>query len=164
MKKELRNILLSGALVTGMLGSAMVFAQSAAPTTPAPTQAFTGSVQVRQGVAVYLDLAKVSLQDAIAAAQQATGVTTSPTAVELEVENGYLVWNVTLDNQEILIDAGNGQVLQTAQAEAQDESGDEGMQGANEQNDQETGQNAAGDNEDGDNGSDNGGDNGSDSD
>ena len=119
MNKELRHILLSGALVAGSLGSALAFAQTNTQTPPAQTggssqmqtPAVTGSVQVAQGAAMYLDMATVSLQDAVAAAQQASGGTTGATSAELEVVNGYLVWNVTVGNQEILVDAGNGQVF-----------------------------------------------------
>lgn len=132
MKKELRNLLLSGALVTGTLGSAMVFAQSGGQTggaqsqaqqTQMQEQAIQGSVPVAQGMAQYADMATVSLQDAVSAAQQATGVSATPTSVELEVEDGFLVWEVELGNQEVIVDAGDGSVLQTTQAEMED--GDE---------------------------------------
>ena len=155
MNKELSNILLSGVLVMGAFGSAVVLAQNttqqnATPTNTAQPQtqapAFTGSIQVPRGAALYLDMARVSLQDAVAAAQQATGVTTSPTAVELEVENGFLVWSVTIGDQEVIIDAGNGQVLQTLQAEAHDDEYEgEEMGDENDQGEHESGENGGSD-------------------
>lgn len=122
MKRRLRTVLLSGALITGTLGSVVVFAQANTQTqaqttqSQAQAQAITGSVPIAQGMARYAELATVSLLDAVSAAQQATGVSTTPTSVELSIENGFLVWEVTLGNQDVLVDAGNGSVLQTTQA------------------------------------------------
>ena len=160
MKKELRNVLLSGALVAGTLGSAMVFAQTGGQTGGAQTQtqsqpqmqeqAVTGSVPVAQGMARYVDMATVSLQDAVSAAQQATGVSTTPTSAELEVEDGFLVWEIEIGNQEIIVDAGDGSVLQTMQAEMEDDSESaesEDEEGEYEEDEYENAENESGENE-----------------
>ena len=72
-----------------------------------------GTVEVPLGTRLtsdLLDLATVTEADAVAAAQQALGVADAPAEVELEVENGYLVWEVEFPGQEVVVDAG-GEVL-----------------------------------------------------
>lgn len=67
-------------------------------------------------------LATLTADDAKAIAESETGATA--TEVELDDENGSLVYSVTLDDgQEVLVDAGNGSVLLTeaADSEADDE-------------------------------------------
>lgn len=149
MNKNVKTLLLGGALVAGTLGSVVAFAQTSSQTTTQQTQTqpppIVGSVQVGQGVAQYLDRATVSLQDAVAAAQQATGLNTSATSVELEVENGYLVWEVAIGDQEVIVDAGNGEVLQTMQAGMEDES--EGMESEDEGAEHEGAENESGERE-----------------
>lgn len=149
MKKELKNLLLTGALVAGTLGSAVVFAQATSQTDATQTQAqppIVGSVRVPQGAALYLDMAKVSLQAAVTAAQQATGLSASPTSVELEITNGYLVWQVVIGDQEVTVDAGDGQVLQTVQADMEEagESEHDSMSDGDEGAEQEAAEEAGG--------------------
>ncbi len=64
-----------------------------------------------QEAALYQNLAKVTRDQAVAAAQQALGTQAAPTKVQLGVENGYLVWEVVIGDQEVKVDAGTGQVL-----------------------------------------------------
>ncbi|PSF32930.1 peptidase [Aphanothece hegewaldii CCALA 016] len=54
-------------------------------------------------------LAKISLQQASQAAQQKIGG--EPHQVELENENGNLVYTVEIGETEVIVDAGNGRVL-----------------------------------------------------
>ena len=80
---------------------------------------YKGSIPVQevegQGEAAeaqqYQSLAKVSLQEAVKAAQTALSSTAAPSKAQLSVENGYLVWEVVIGDQEVKVDAGNAQVL-----------------------------------------------------
>jgi|UPI000584EFAD hypothetical protein len=56
-------------------------------------------------------LAKITAQQAIQAAETAKGGKAS--SVELENENGNLVYEVTIGQTEVYVDAGNGTVLYT---------------------------------------------------
>lgn len=64
-----------------------------------------------QEMAQYQSLAKISPQQAQQAAEAAQG--TTATKVELGSEDGNLVYEVDFANAEVLVDAGNGQVLKT---------------------------------------------------
>ena len=118
MKKKLLSYALVGSLAAGGLGGA-IFAQTSQP--PVQKPSYTGSVAVQQDpnggaseaqeAQQYASLAKVSEQEAIAAAQQASGLSAQPSKVALENENGYLVWEVVIGDQEIKVDAGTAQVL-----------------------------------------------------
>ena len=149
MKKDLRTLLLGGALVAGSLGSVVAFAQTGGAQGNSQTQnqmqsqeaAIQGSIPIAQGSAQYADMATVSLGDAVSAAQQSVGSSATPASAELEVENGFLVWDVTLGNQEVLVDAGNGSVLQTMQAEMEDGSEDESENEGTESAENESGEN-----------------------
>ena len=131
MKKALRNVLLGGTLVAGGLGTAVAFAQTGGAQSGSQAQsqaqepAIQGSIPVAQGAAQYADMATVSLGDAVSAAQQAAGSSATPTSAELGVENGFLIWEIMLGNQEVYVDAGNAQVLKTEQAEMEGESENE---------------------------------------
>ena len=61
-------------------------------------------------------LAKITLEQAKQAAEEAVGGTAS--SVELEVENGSLVYQVEIGQTDVVVDAGNGEVLYT---ESEDE-------------------------------------------
>lgn len=120
MKKDVRKFLLGGVFVVGSLGTVMVHAQTGGAQSGSQVQSqpsVQGSVPVHRGSASYADMASVSLQDAVSAAQQFVGASATPISAELEVENGFLVWSVTLGNREVYVDAGDGSVLQTRQAE-----------------------------------------------
>ena len=56
-------------------------------------------------------LAKITLEQAKQAAEEAVGGTAS--SVELEVENGSLVYQVEIGQTDVVVDAGNGEVLYT---------------------------------------------------
>ena len=57
----------------------------------------------------YLPQAKVTEQQAIAAAQQAA--TGDLNEVDLEYYNGQLAWNVDVGQKDVKVDAGTGKVL-----------------------------------------------------
>ena len=63
-------------------------------------------------------LAKISSDQAKAAAEKSVGGTAS--SVKLEEENGNVVYAVTVGTKEVKVDAGNGNVLATETAEAGD--------------------------------------------
>ena len=98
MKKRLCKVLIGAFLLLGGVGVTVV-AQTASQESD-----ITGTIEV-------MSLATVTEDDTVAAAQQALGVTDAPTEVELEVENGFLVWAVELAGQEVMVDAGSGEVL-----------------------------------------------------
>ena len=64
-----------------------------------------------QEMAQYQSLAKITPEQAQQAAEAAQGGTA--TKVELDEQDGSLVYEVRFANAEVLIDAGNGEVLQT---------------------------------------------------
>lgn len=64
-----------------------------------------------QAMAQYQSLAKITPERAQQAAEAAQGGTA--TKVELDEQDGSLVYKVKFANAEVLIDAGNGKVLQT---------------------------------------------------
>jgi len=64
-------------------------------------------------------LAKISAQQAKQAAESAQGGTASK--VELEDEDGNLVYQVVIGQTEVMVDAGNGKVLYTEQANQENE-------------------------------------------
>ena len=97
--------------------------------------AITGSVPVPQGMtegkteaeeqAALQPLAKISPEQAQAAAVAANPDTTA-TKVELDAENGFVVYEVALSNgMEVKVDAGDGKILHTEQAGAEDEAGEQ---------------------------------------
>jgi len=75
----------------------------------------SGSIQIKNGdEATFADLAKISLDSAMNAAQKK--VPGKVLRVELENENGYLVYGVEIakpDHQivDVKVDAGNGKIL-----------------------------------------------------
>lgn len=118
-----KNILITAALATtlalSVLGAALAQAQGQnAP--PAPTRAsapLKGSIVVpsskQEKEAEYLRLARITPQQAAAAAQKAVPGTVLK--VELDEEDGFLVYEVEIGNSEVRIDAGTGQVLRVKQ-------------------------------------------------
>jgi len=109
-----------GAATTLALGAMSALAQ---------TPGFTGSVSVRDDEALgdnaeyerYLELATVSLPEAIAAAQGSLRSTALPSEAELGEERGYLVWEVTVAGQAVLVDAGNAQILATVREDSDED-------------------------------------------
>jgi hypothetical protein len=159
--KKLLSYTLLGILTAGTLASVAVYAQTNTPSQQQVQEpSFTGSIPVTEydtmtdaeELAQYQALAKVSMTDAIAAAQKAVGTTEVPLSAELGDENGFLVWEVVVAGQEVKIDAGDAKVLYQEAVGAGDENeGDES--GEDEQGMQESGeQGEAGENEAGENG------------
>jgi hypothetical protein len=139
MKKLVLHTLL-GILTTGALGAVSVFAQTATqPTVQVPV--IKGSILLNNDpMAQYLTLAKVSMADAVAAAQKAAGTTEGATSASLEDANGYLVWSVIVAGQEVTVDAGTAEVLYQGAVNADEmDGGDE--QGGDEQGGDEQGGN-----------------------
>nr|WP_228042562.1 MULTISPECIES: PepSY domain-containing protein [unclassified Tychonema] len=62
-------------------------------------------------------LAKITPQQAKAAAEAAKGGTAS--RVKLENEDGNVVYSVAIGQQEVSVDAGNGKILQTQSLKAE---------------------------------------------
>ncbi|OKH25946.1 peptidase [Hydrococcus rivularis NIES-593] len=73
----------------------------------------------KQEAARLQSLAKITAQQAKQAAETAQGGTASK--VELEDEDGNLVYQVVIDQTEVMVDAGNGKVLYTEQANQENE-------------------------------------------
>jgi uncharacterized membrane protein YkoI len=71
-----------------------------------------------QEMSQYQSLAKITPQQAQQTAEAAQG--TAATKVELDVDDGSLVYAVEFSNAEVIVDAGNGQILKT-EAEGQEE-------------------------------------------
>jgi hypothetical protein len=132
MKKKLLSYTILGILTTGALGSAAVYAQTDT-TTPTTSEqdmqapVIKGSIPLNKDpMAQYLALAKVSMADAVAAAQKAVSTTEGATSASLEDENGYLVWSIVVAGQEVKVDAGTAEVLvQTAMSADEMDNGDE---------------------------------------
>ena len=92
--------------------------------TPVWSQDFSGTISIDTSEDLddnaeyerYTQLASVSLSDALDAAQgSAQG---APAKVELDEENGYLVWEVTFPEQTVVVDAGSAEVLTTSSEDA----------------------------------------------
>ncbi|ADH64977.1 peptidase [Allomeiothermus silvanus DSM 9946] len=108
MKKYAKAILLAASALLGLVAFAQKGTQSGSQ-----SPSYTGSLPVQENLSAqqYQAMAKVSMQDAIKAAQSALNTTATPTKVKLGVENGYLVWEVVIAGQEVKVDAGSGKVL-----------------------------------------------------
>lgn len=78
------------------------------------TENEANDVNDAQEMAQYQSLAKITQQQAQQAAEKAQGATA--TKVELGSEDGNLVYEVDFANAEVLVDAGNGQILKTEAA------------------------------------------------
>ncbi|MER3479609.1 MAG: peptidase [Meiothermus sp.] len=122
MKSKKTLALLTAATLS--LGAAFSLAQQTQNSQQSPT--YKGSIPL-QGTQNYAALAKVSMADAVKAAQTAVGSATAPTKVQLSDENGYLVWEVVIAGQEVKIDAGNAQVLDKATVGGAEENDGEGQ-------------------------------------
>lgn len=72
-------------------------------------------------------LAKITPQQASQAAQAAVPGTVG--SVKLEDEDGSLVYAVVIGQSEVLVDAGNGQVLHQEAADTENETGETGQEG-----------------------------------
>ncbi len=128
MKKVMTVI--GGVVLTALIAIGGVSAQQAN---------HEGSIQVKSDdEAAFAGMAKISLDSAVNAALQA--VPGKALKVELENENGYLVYGVEIaktDKQvmNVKIDAGNGKVLKIES----DQKDNEGREGEESDNDNEEG-------------------------
>lgn len=131
MKQRTKTLLLSSVLLVGSVGATIALAQASGGTTQAQGQtqqpAFTGSIPLPQDnqsegaeAAAYASMAKVTLDQAVTAAQSSLGNTTAPSSAQLDNENGFLVWEVVIGQQAVKIDAGDAKVLQTEQVGAEE--------------------------------------------
>jgi hypothetical protein len=106
-----------GIVMLVVISSALYAATQPSPSTP--RAALQGTITVDEDQEpTFPALAKLTLQDAIAAAQAA--VPGQVLSVGLEEEDGYLVYEVEIVEAqgaitEVLVDAGNGTVLQMEQ-------------------------------------------------
>ena len=73
----------------------------------------------KQEAAKYQSLAKITPEQAIAVAEAAIG--RKAKEVELENENGNLVYEVEIGKKEVIVDAGNGKVLYTEDENQEDD-------------------------------------------
>ena len=149
--KWTKTLLLSGALLVGSVGTTVALAQASGGTatqTQGQTQqpAFTGSIPLPQDnqsesaeAAAYMSMAKVTLDQAVTAAQSSLGNSTAPSSAQLDDENGFLVWEVVIGQQTVKVDAGNGKVLQTEQVGAEEMADSETNGGESENYDQNEG-------------------------
>jgi uncharacterized membrane protein YkoI len=146
--KRIAGAVIGAGLLLGSLGSGFVLAQGSTPSAPpavvqaAPQQetgpddqvqepSYPGSVLLDQ--AQYEDMSEAdeatALQgkaainaDAAKAAAEAANPGTTAVKVELDNENGVLVYSVELDSGlDVKVDAGNGKVVHTEQAGEDDE-------------------------------------------
>lgn len=73
--------------------------------------AFAQNLEEQQEAEHLQSLAKITLEQAKQAAEAALGGTAS--SVELETEDGSLVYEVEIGQTEVVVDAGNGEILYT---------------------------------------------------
>ena len=76
-------------------------------------------LEEQQETAKLQSLAKITLQQAQQAAETASAGKAS--SIELENEDGNLVYEVTISQKEVIVDAGDGRVLYTEDANQEDE-------------------------------------------
>lgn len=165
MRQRTKALLLSSALLVGSVGVTVAFAQTSGGTATqaqgrAQQPAFTGSIPLPQDnqseaaeAAAYTKMAKVTLGQAVTAAQSSLGDSTAPSSAQLDDENGFLVWEVVIGRQAVKVDAGDGKVLLTEKVGAEEmaDSGEnyDGNEGDNNENSGQQEQNEGG-SEDGD--------------
>jgi len=161
MSRKTAGAVLGVTLFVGTLigGGSGIFAQSPDVTPPAATSeseadqvqepSYTGSTSVDEAqyegvseadeAAALQGQATISAEEAQAAAEAANPGTTA-TKVELDNENGVLVYSVELDNGlDVKVDAGDGSVLHTEQAG--EDGKEEGSEGADDDDIQEENEN-----------------------
>ena len=120
MKRNQKAIILAA---SALLSLAAAFSLAQQNQSGSQDPSYKGSIPVQENLTSqqYQALAKVSMADAIKAAQTALNPTAAPSTAKLSVENGYLVWEVVIGDQEVKVDAGNAQVLHKEAVGAGDE-------------------------------------------
>jgi|GEM_PF-5207883 len=105
------TLLLTGGSFGIMVSANNVEAQVTHSTTTLEQEPqLNGSIQLVEDQSIeYQQLVKITEVDAIVVAEAKIGGIASD--VELEVENGSLIYEVTIGKQEVMIDAGNGTIL-----------------------------------------------------
>src|SRR5699024_8616237 len=100
-------------------------------TQKAGQSAYTGSIKLSRNdtsddaeAARLLAQAKVDMSEAVTAARSAVTTSAQPVSAELDGDNGYLVWEVVVGNQAVIVDAGNAKVLQTTAVDADNDADD----------------------------------------
>jgi uncharacterized membrane protein YkoI len=123
MKTSLKLMTAVVISLVGLGGSASLFAQAASASTPAPSQsqhaaeASDGDSETNDDAQDAAELARLQMlatitpQQAQQTAEQQMGKTAD--SVEIENDGGSLVYAVSFGQQDVKIDAGNGQVLYT---------------------------------------------------
>jgi ABC-type transport system substrate-binding protein len=111
MKKSGITVVLSSVALLGLFGLAS--AQTATAPTQTPETASVGSIKVPSSTTTYQALAKISLDEAVKAAQNHLGVSTGASSAQLGTENGYLIWEIVIGDQVVNVDAGDASILQT---------------------------------------------------
>lgn len=134
MNQKLVAVIALAALVLAGVGATVVVAQN-----DSDDASIAGTVKLPLGSRLgdLTDLASITRNEAIAAAQGELSATTDPSDVELEVENGFLVWEIEVAGQEVVVDAGSGEVLLIESEEADDdddETEDEAVEGEDDNN------------------------------
>lgn len=115
------------ALVLGVTALSLAAFALAQPGQAQQDPSYKGTIPVQENLTPqqYQALAKVTLQEAVKAAQAALSTTAAPSKVKLDEENGYLVWEVVIGDQEVKVDAGSAQVLHKEAVGAGEDKGDE---------------------------------------
>ena len=128
MKQHLKTLVLGGTLVVGSLGTMVALAQTSGSQASGGAGQMQGQMQPNLNgsiklpqdnqsesaeAAAYMNMAKVTLDQAVKAAQSSLGNTAAPSSAQLGNENGSLVWEVVIGKQTVIVDAGNAKVLQT---------------------------------------------------
>jgi uncharacterized membrane protein YkoI len=134
--KRVFGAVIAGALLLGSLsiGVVVMAQQEAESDDQVQEPAYSGSIAVDQAqyegmseadeATALQGMATLSADEAKAAAEAANPGTTA-IQVELDNENGVLVYSVELGNGlDVKVDAGNSQILHTEQAGADQEAGD----------------------------------------
>ena len=130
---KLRALAFCGLLLVGTASLAVARGQSEGNEKQVP--AYTGSIFVTEQTEdseglpdEVIDLAKISMEEA-ARTVLAQNKDTRLVGIELDVENGYLVYSVSLSNGlEFKVDAGNGEILHSEKTKEGDRSEREGRE------------------------------------
>lgn len=111
-------------LLAAIIGTALITACSPTSNEETITQTVDNEseteedLQEEKRIAKYKSLAKITFEEAKKAGETAIGGKANE--VELDIENGGLVYDVEVGNKEAIIDAGNGKVLYVQDEEAEE--------------------------------------------
>lgn len=136
LNKRIAGAVIGMGLLLASLGTGIVMAQGPTPSTPpaagqlAPQEEAGPNDQVQEPSYTCSltagEQATISQTEAEAAALAGQPDGTTVVKTELDDENGCLVYSVELSNGlDVKVDAGNGAILHTEQADADQEAGDQ---------------------------------------